>query len=139
MEVRPKEMAEQLFNQLITAPAVVNLQLSAYLNPLIKILIVLAGLIASFFIVLAGIEYMFSRGNPSQLLRAKRTLKNALTGLLLVLAAGFIFNFLTEAWSASTSLERPTIAPQVQLQEPISEGLVAKIIQTTTGYFYLFN
>ena len=91
-------MFEQLFSTLhggtaVGGLAVVNTQLTDFLQPLVGALITLAGLTAGFFVVISGLEYMTSRGNPKRLDHAKRTLKNAVLGLLLVIAAATYIQF----------------------------------------------
>ena len=63
-------MLEQLSSALfggiaVGGPAVVNTQLTDFLEPLIQALITLAGLTTGFFIVTAGIGYMTSAGQPA--------------------------------------------------------------------------
>ncbi len=75
-----------MFEQLFSALYGINAQLTDFLQPLVGALITLAGLAAGFFVVISGLEYMTSRGNPKRLNHAKRTLKNTALGFLLVIA-----------------------------------------------------
>ena len=109
-------MFEQLFSTFLSGTAigglaVINVQLTNFLQPLVQALIILAGLTAGFFVVTAGLEYMTSRGNPKRLDHAKRTLKNAALGLLLVIAAAFIFNFLNTAYSTAAPVSQSIPPP----------------------------
>ena len=118
----------------VAGVAVANVELTNYLQPLVLALITLAGLTAGFFVVISGFEYMTSRGNPKRLEQAKRTLKNALLGLVLVIAASFIFNFLNSAYTSSTPIAQSIPPPLVEINEPLPEGLAGKILGTTADF-----
>ena len=81
----------------------------SFVAPLMTGLCVAASLGCAFFLVIGGIQYMSSRGKPEQLEHAKRTIRNALIGLVLVIAAAAITALLVHAYSASTT------APAVKL------------------------
>ena len=115
------------------AVAVTNNQLSSALQPLLQTLIVLAGLIAGFFIVLSGVEYITSAGNYQRITHAKKVFKNAILGLILVIASFFILNFLNSAYSAQTVTPLQLAPPLVELQAPAATGLVEQILQTSVG------
>ena len=131
-------MSWQLFSTVfggtaVGIPAVINSQLTDFLQPLIQVLITLAGLTAGFFIVTAGIGCITSSGNPRRLEAAKKTLKNALVGLVLVIAASFIFNFLNTAYNAAAPIGVDIPPPLVQFEEPpLEESLAGKILSTTS-------
>ena len=110
----------------IGGSAVINAQLTDFLQPLVGALITLAGLTAGFFVVVSGLEYMTSRGNPKRLDHAKRTLKNAALGLLLVIAAAFIFNFLNTAYNTAAPLSQSIPPPIIEMSEPPPEGLAGQ-------------
>jgi hypothetical protein len=73
----------------------------SFLNPVIATLCVIATLVATFFLVMGGIEYMSSKGKPENLEHAKRTIRNALIGLVLVLAAATLTAILSHAYSSA--------------------------------------
>ena len=84
----------------LTTP--VSAELHNYLGPINSGLAVIAGLVASFFIVVAGFLFITSGGQPSRLTQAKTTLKKSLIGLVIVLAAINISNFLTTSYLQPT-------------------------------------
>ena len=132
-------MAEQLFSApfggiAVGGSAVINPQLTDFLQPLLAALITLAGLAAGFFVVTAGLQYMSSRGNPQRLNDAKRTLKNAALGLCLVIAAAFIFNFLNTAYNTAAPIGQGIPPPIVEVYEPPAEGLAGKIFSTASDF-----
>lgn len=73
--------------------------LALSLKPLLLTLTGIAVLVCTFFLVQGGIGYMTSSGNPEQLVHAKRVLRNALIGLVLVLGAGALTSILTHAYT----------------------------------------
>ncbi len=95
----------------------------SFLNPAIATLCIIATLVSTFFLVTGGIEYMASKGKPENLEHAKRIIKNALIGLVLVIAAATLTAILSHAYSSSvgTVTDRlPTLAP---IQQDTSTSL----------------
>lgn len=86
-------------NYLAEASAASNV-MRGYLTPAIATICVLAGLASVFFIVMGGMRYMTSAGQPDKLDQAKRILKNALVGLVLVLAAASLTAILSHAYGS---------------------------------------
>lgn len=78
----------------------------------------LAGIAVVFFIVRGGYLYITSTGDLVALEDAKRTIRNALIGLVIVIAAAFISNILSQSLTESsapgtaTTLELSPIVPQ---------------------------
>jgi hypothetical protein len=60
-------------------------------NPAIKLLSILVGLVVAASLVLAGIQYMTSTGDPQRISAAKTRITNT---LLAFLAYAFLFAFL---------------------------------------------
>lgn len=86
----------------------------SFVAPLMAGLCVAASLGCTFFLVVGGVQYMSSRGRPETLEYAKHTIKNALIGLSLVLAAATLTALLVHAYSASaaTALQKlPSLDP----------------------------
>lgn len=94
--------------------AVVNADVQNYLRPIMFSLVGLAGVVSAFFIVQGGIEYMTSSGKPEKLEHAKKILRNALIGLVMVIGAATLTAILTSAYqdSGGTSIENiPSLTP----------------------------
>lgn len=51
----------------------------------IQWIIITAGYVALFFIIVSGFKYMIARGEPAKIVEAKSTLIHAITGLIIVL------------------------------------------------------
>lgn len=116
---------------LLANASVASDAMRSFLTPVIATLCVIATLVATFFLVTGGIEYMSSRGNPEKLERAKRTLKNALIGLVLVIAAVTLTAILSHAYgsSAGSIAEKlPTLAPIEQAGSNSFWDMVVKAI-----------
>lgn len=83
-------------------------------------ILALAGTAVVFFLVRGGYLYITSTGHPDALEDAKRTIRNALIGLVIVIAASFMTNLLSESLMQSssggsaTALELSPIMPQQQ-------------------------
>ncbi len=85
---------------LADASAAANV-MHGFITPVIATLCSLASLAVVFFLVHGGVMYMSSSGNPEKLDQAKRILRNALIGLVLVLAAASLTAILAHAYSSS--------------------------------------
>jgi hypothetical protein len=66
-----------------------------FMNNLIGSLMVLSGITAVIFIVLAGIKFITSGGDPVKVEGAKRTMTFAIMGLVIVLLAFVILKIFT--------------------------------------------
>lgn len=63
-------------------------------NNLIEMGIMLAGLLAVIMLVVGGIKYITSQGEPSAIQSAKKMIINSLIGLVIAIFAGTIVGFL---------------------------------------------
>src|SRR5579859_1802767 len=107
----------------------------AYVVPLLRTLCTLASVACVIFLIHGGFVYMTSANKPERLDQAKRIIRNALIGLLIVLAAGVINEVLAHAYSASAVTPKAAL-PQLQAIPPdkVSNGLVAALIKAVTGF-----
>lgn len=106
----------------------------AYVVPLLRTLCILASAACVVFLIHGGFVYMTSAGKPERLDQAKRIIRNALIGLLIVLGAAVINEVLAHAYSASSAASSAKL-PQLQAIPPdqVSNGLVAVLIKAITG------
>lgn len=109
--------------------------MQAYLAPVIRTLCVIASLACVFFLVSGGYAYMTSAGKPEQLDHAKRILKNALIGLIIVLAAGVLTGVLAHAYGAHPAAAASSL-PKLQAipADTVSNGLLAVLIKAVSGF-----
>lgn len=105
-----------------------------WVSPTMTTLTILAGLAATFFIVWGGILYMTSTGRPEKLDQAKRVLKNALIGVVIVIGAATLTAMLN---GAMTHTQSPSSAQLPSLNditpEAPSNGLIDILINAITG------
>jgi hypothetical protein len=59
----------------------------------VNLLLYLAGALAIIFIVIGGLKYVLSEGNPANIQSAKNTLLYAIVGLVIAVSAFAIVNF----------------------------------------------
>lgn len=62
---------------------------------LIQIFLVISGILAMIFIIVAGLRYAYSGGDPGRVGDAKKTLTNAIVGLILAGSGYVIVEFLS--------------------------------------------
>ena len=108
--------------------------MQTFVAPVFATLCVLATLASTFFLVNGGIAYMTSTGRPDKLEHAKKVIKNALIGLVVVLAAAAMTALLTHAYhNAATGTTN--VIPQLSniKPTPASAGLVDVLIKAITG------
>lgn len=109
-----------------------------YVVPVMQALVGIASLASVAFLVYGGFLYMTSRGTPDKLEGAKRVLKNALIGLVIVLAAATLTAILTGAVSPDTKPANATL-PSLESIEPkeSGNGLIEVLINAITGLLSL--
>jgi hypothetical protein len=108
----------------------------AYVRPTMFTLVGLATLIATFFLVWAGIHYITSSGRPEKLEQSKRVMKNALIGLVLVIGAATLVTILTQSYGSSgnTALQNIPQLSTIEVQ-PQKAGVVDVLIKAIVGLF----
>lgn len=106
-----------------------------YVLPTIRILTGLASLAATLFLTYGGYLYITSRGNPEVLEHAKRVMRNALIGLVLVLGAATLATILSGAYGDPAGTTSATL-PNLQPINPdsVGSGLVEVLIKAVTGF-----
>lgn len=105
-----------------------NVELTQFTSSALNTLTIIASLVATFFLLQGGYIYIASAGKPDALDHAKKTIRNALIGLVLVLSANTIVSLLTGAFT-STSI--PIDGNQLTLRpiEPIApSGGLAQVL-----------
>lgn len=88
---------------------------------------------AIFFVVKGGLQYMTSSGSPEGIESAKKTIKNALLGLLIVLSASFVIGVFNQAFNGGTGGGSQTVnIPQIESVKP-SDGLTQVLLDAVSG------
>ena len=108
---------------------------SSSIAPVMKTLALIGSVLCTLFIIVGGYQYITSSGNPERLIRAKKIIKNALIGLVIVLAAALLANFLKSAYGPVNIGQHISNVPSLQPIKPVksSDGLIDIIIKTITG------
>lgn len=107
-----------------------------FVAPVFAVLAALAGLACTFFLVNGGIAYMTSTGRPDKLEHAKKVIRNALLGLVLVIAAATLTAILTHAYQASGGNGVEKLPSLVAVKpDTASAGLVDILIKAIVGLF----
>ena len=106
-----------------------------YIAPTIQILVGIASIASVFFLVHGGYLYITSRGNPESLETAKRILRNALVGLVLVIGAATLTTILSSAYGNPSNTAGASL-PNLQAIQPedVGNGLVEVLIRAITGF-----
>ncbi len=106
----------------------------AYVVPIIQGMAIFASLVCVFFLVTGGFHYMTSNGRPENLEHAKKIIKNALIGLVIVLAAATLTAILSQAYNhGSAPISNPLPSLNAIKPNPVSNGLVGILIKAITG------
>ena len=120
-------------NQVGVASSVTSI-INGYVTPTVSTLIGLAGLVATFFLIVGGFSYITSSGRPDKLEHAKKVIRNALIGLVLVLAAGTLSAILVHAYHGTGGSGVNNIPTLSNINpKPASSGLVAIVIDAIVG------
>lgn len=106
-----------------------------YVRPMLQVLAGIASIACVFFLVNGGYQYITSSGNPEALENAKRIIKHALIGLVLVLGAATLTTILSGAYGDPSGTTSATL-PSLQAIEPddVGNGLVEVLIKAITGF-----
>lgn len=107
---------------------VVNADVQEYLKPIMYSLIGLAGVVSAFFLVTAGIEYTTSSGKPDKLEHAKKVLRNALVGLILVISAATLTAILTSAYADPGGSSVSNIPNLIPVETETGGGGITEIL-----------
>src|SRR6266536_3777404 len=89
----------------------------SFVAPVVTTLIAIASIAVVFFLINGGIHYMTSSGNPDRLEHARKIIRNALIGLVLVIAAGTLTAILSHAYSPTGQVateKLPSLVPTQQ-------------------------
>jgi len=70
-----------------------NGDLLPIINSVTTWLLVMAGALAVVFLIIGGVQYVISAGNPTSAEKAKKTIIYALIGIIIIAASAFLVNF----------------------------------------------
>lgn len=101
----------------------------------LSVILIISAASAAFFLIRGGYLYITSTGKPEALEEAKKTIKNTLLGLAVVLAASSIVSLLSNALvggSTGTDVANLPIA-QIESAQP-RDGLAQVLIDAVNGF-----
>lgn len=111
-------------------------EITSYTSGTLQLITAIALAASVFFLIKGGYLYISSSGNPEGLENAKKTIKNALIGLVLVLGAGLFVSVLTNSLgspSSSTNTSTINISPIESTTPP--SGLTVVLVDAIQGLF----
>ena len=110
-------------------------EISSFTSDTLTLITIIGSGAAAFFFLRGGYVYITSTGKPEALEEAKKTIRNALIGLVLILAANGIVSLLRGALVGNTGTGTITNLPiaQIETVEP-SEGLTQVLIDAVNGF-----
>lgn len=117
------------------ALAASNSEISVFASQTLSTFLIFATAAATLFLVRGGYMYITSSGKPDALDHAKLTVRNALIGLIIIIAAGVFSSLLQGAFDApsqGTSSAQLNLTP-IQAVEP-SDGLTQVLLDAIGGF-----
>ena len=112
-----------------------NSEIEQFTHDTLTGLIGLAAVAAAFFLIRGGYLYITSTGRPEALDEAKRTIKNALIGLVIVIGASVFSSLLNQAMTAPAA---GTLGPALALNPIVpaapASSLTQVILDAITGF-----
>lgn len=110
-------------------------QVSQFTSQTLNTLITIASLVSVFFLIKGGYLYITSTGKPDNLEHAKKTIRNTLIGLILVVSAGFLSQLLNNALTTPNNITN--ISPlKLQPITPVNPpgGLTQVLLDAINGF-----
>src|SRR2546426_791035 len=96
-----------IFSLLYASPVLAAVSTSSditnYTSDTLQIITLIGTASAVFFLIRGGYGYIVSNGHPENLIQAKKTIRNALIGLVLILGAGVLISTFQNAINNPTS------------------------------------
>lgn len=115
--------------------AATNPAVDQFANQSLTTFITIASVASILFLIRGGYHYITSTGNPEELDHAKKTIRNTLIGLTLIIGSGVLVSLLQNAFlTPSTPGSTQTMALQpIEPAEP-EEGLTQVLIDAVVGF-----
>ncbi len=110
-------------------------EVTAFTSDALSIITIISAAAAVFFLIRGGYIYITSTGKPEALEDAKKTIRNALIGLVMVLAASSIVSLLQGALVGDVGNGNAANLPVTQIESVApSEGLTQVLIDAVNGF-----
>lgn len=125
-----------LFTLLSVSPVyAVSAEIKQYTSNTLGMITLIATASAVFFLVKGGYQYITSSGKPDSLENARKTIRNAIIGLVIVLGASLFVSILTNAFNSSTGTTTTNainIAPITSVKP--ADGLTQVLIDAVSAF-----
>ncbi len=124
-----------IFLILATPVFAVSSEVTQYTSNTLGMITLISTAAAVFFLVKGGYQYITSTGKPDSLESAKKTIRNAIIGLVIVLGASLFVSVLSNSFNQigpSTNSGAVSIS-QIQSVQP-SDGLTQVLIDAVSGF-----
>ena len=110
-------------------------EITQYTNDTLSIITLISSVAAVFFLIKGGYLYLTSTGKPEAIISAKKTIKNAILGLIIVLGAGVIISLFQAALSGPTlSGNNPAVSIAALESVKPTGGLTQVLIDAVSGF-----
>lgn len=110
-------------------------EVTSFTSDTLSIITIISAAAAVFFLIRGGYIYITSTGKPDALEEAKKTIRNALIGLILVLSASSIVSLLQGALIGDVGNGTVANLPVAQIESVApSEGLTQVLIDAVNGF-----
>lgn len=110
-------------------------EVTNFTNDTLKIITIISVASAAVFLIRGGYIYLTSNGNPKSLEDAKKTIKNSLIGLVLILASSSFVSVLTGALNGDSGNGNTATLPITQIESVApSDGLTQVLIDAVNGF-----
>lgn len=111
-----------------SSPQTTQTSLPEYIKYIFTFIVVISGIIGVFYLVLAGIKYINSAGNPGKIKEAKGQMLSAFWGIIIILGS-FIILQLINPNITKLEVQSPTEIPNQELPEtPITSVPTADLL-----------
>lgn len=109
--------------------------ITAFTSDALSLITIISAVAAVFFLIRGGYIYITSTGKPDALEDAKKTIRNALIGLVIVLASSALVSLLTGALVGDVGTPSTATLPITQIQSVAPrDGLTQVLIDAVNGF-----
>jgi len=124
-----------IFPSIAYAATGVPSEVTSFTRDALSLITMISVIGSALFLIRGGYVYITSTGKPDALEDAKKTIRNALIGLVLVLAANSIVSVLTGSLVGDVSNASITTLPLTQIESVApSDGLTQVLIDAVNGF-----
>ncbi len=110
-------------------------EVTAFTSDALSIITMISAAAAVFFLIRGGYIYITSTGRPDALEDAKKTIRNALTGLVLVLVSNLFVSLLSSALIGDVGNTNTATLPIAQIESVAPrDGLTQVLIDAVNGF-----